>query len=82
MKTSIRACLSCGSRNLDFTPGNGMVANTYFGIGPVAGIAICKDCGMRGGPIEFEKEEDYEAFLEHLKTLKREQRKKEGYKKR
>lgn len=84
MKTPIRACLRCGDRNLDFTPGDGMMAHTYFGIGPVAGIAICKNCGRRGGPIEFDKEEDYGAFLKHLKTMKQEPRKKikEGYKKR
>ena len=70
----IRACIRCGSLNLDFTPGDGMAILTRLGVGPVAGVAVCKACGNTSPPIEFENEKDYRAFLSHLK-------KKEGYKK-
>ncbi|MFH0818359.1 MAG: hypothetical protein V1909_07045 [Candidatus Micrarchaeota archaeon] len=69
-KTRIIACLQCGGRNLDFTPGDGMMASTYLGIGPLGGIGLCKDCGRQGGPIEFETQRDYGAFVKHLQKLK------------
>lgn len=66
----IRACVKCGSLDLDFMPGDGMAALTRFGIGPVAGIAACRNCGNLSAPIEFKNEEDYKKFLVHLKRLK------------
>ncbi len=74
MKTEITACMRCGSRNLDFTPGDGMAVFTKLGVGPIGGIAVCKDCGRVGGPIVFGKEKDYRAFLLHLKRLKAEEK--------
>lgn len=68
----IRACVRCGSIRLDFTPGNGQAVLTRIGLGPVAGIALCRDCGNLGGPIEFEDEDEYRRFLEHLKDMKEE----------
>ena len=66
----IQACLKCGSLRLDFTPGNGLSAMTRFGVGPVAGIAVCMDCGNMSPPIEFDDEKNYTAFLAHLKKRK------------
>jgi len=72
----IRACLRCGSPNLDFTPGDGMAILTRLGVGPVAGIAVCRDCGQLGAPIEFEDEKSYIAFLSHLRRIKESKMKK------
>ncbi len=68
----IKACVRCGSRDIDFTPGNGDAILTRLGVGPVAGIARCKGCGLLSGPIEFEDEEQYRKFLKHLKSPKEE----------
>ena len=47
-----------------------MAILTRLGIGPVAGIAVCRDCGQMGAPIEFEDEKSYTAFLSHLRKMK------------
>jgi hypothetical protein len=70
----IRACIRCGSLELDFTPGDGSAVLTRIGVGPVGGVALCKDCGYLGGHIEFDSERDYMEFVRHLKKPK------EGYK--
>ncbi|MFH1447980.1 MAG: hypothetical protein ABIG39_03895 [Candidatus Micrarchaeota archaeon] len=67
----VRACVSCGSVKLDFTPGNGDAILTRIGVGPLAGVARCKNCGHFGGPIEFDGEKEYKRFLEHLKQKKK-----------
>lgn len=53
-----------------------MAILTRLGVGPVAGIAVCRDCGQMGAPIEFEDEKSYMAFLSHLKRIKERRMKK------
>jgi len=65
---AIKACLKCGSQNLDATPGGPYAAITNYGIF-LSGYEVCKDCGHIGAPILFDSEEDYRSFLEHLKEI-------------
>jgi hypothetical protein len=65
----IKACLKCGSRNLDPTPGGAYAALTNYGIF-LSGYEVCMDCGHIGAPVKFEREEDYQSFVEHLEGLK------------
>jgi hypothetical protein len=67
-RIKIKACLKCGSRNLDPTPGGPYAAITNYGIF-LSGYEVCLDCGHIGAPIEFEKEEDYLEFLESFENL-------------
>jgi hypothetical protein len=62
--------MNCGSIELDFTPGDGLAVLTRLGVGPVAGIAVCKKCQNLAAPIEFESEEEYQRFISHLRKLK------------
>jgi hypothetical protein len=63
----IRACIRCGSTDLDFTPGESSAVFTKVGMGPMGGVALCRKCQNVSGPIEFGGEKDYKAFVAHLK---------------
>ncbi len=61
----VKACIKCGSQNLDATPGSPFAGVTYFGIF-LSGYEVCRDCWHIGAPMNFVKGEDYRDFLEHL----------------
>jgi hypothetical protein len=65
-RMKIRACLRCGSRNLD-------IADMRDGITP--GIdwstMVCRDCNWQGIPLEFETDRAYQQFLQGLKQYKK-----------
>jgi hypothetical protein len=67
---AVKACLKCGSQNLDPTPGGAHAGITGYGIF-LSGYEVCKDCGHIGAPILFGSEEDYRSFLEHIEGLRR-----------
>ncbi len=62
----IRACLRCGSKNLD-------IADMRDGITP--GIdwstMVCRECNWQGIPLEFETEGAYQNFLKGLEKQKK-----------
>ncbi|MEE8402849.1 MAG: hypothetical protein V3R93_03765 [Candidatus Hydrothermarchaeaceae archaeon] len=62
-----KACIECGSQNLDAIPGGAYVGLTASGVF-FSGCELCEDCGHFGVPIIFKKDEDYRDFLEHLEN--------------
>jgi len=66
----IKACMRCGSTNLEGAPGGVYAGFTNYGIMPLTGRQLCKDCGSTDIPIEFDDEESYKAFLRHLKEMR------------
>ena len=66
----IRACIRCGSTDLDFTPGEGSAVFTKVGMGPMGGVALCRKCGLIAGPIEFDDEKSYRNFVSYLARRK------------
>jgi hypothetical protein len=66
----MRACLRCGSKNLD-------IADMRDGITP--GIdwstMVCRDCNWQGIPLEFETENAYQNFLKGLEKQKKSENK-------
>lgn len=62
----ITACPFCLSSELDFTPGDGYAGMTYFGIGPVGGVPVCKVCKKLVYPIVFKNTKEYEKAKKEL----------------
>ncbi len=66
----IKACMRCGSTNLEGAPGGLYAAFTNYGIMPLTGRQLCNDCAYTGIPIEFDDEESFKAFLRHLEEMR------------
>lgn len=58
----VTACMRCGSRDLA-TPG--MRDGVWLGGGELQ-FLVCRNCNSRAPPLEFERGEDYVAFVKEL----------------
>ena len=63
----IPACPKCLGIELNFSPGGEFAAFTYFGIGPMGGKALCRNCQEMVLPVEFESVEDYRSAVEEFR---------------
>lgn len=58
----VRACMRCGSRDLALP---GLRDGVFLGGGELQ-FLVCRNCHSRAPPLEFERGEDYVAFLKEL----------------
>lgn len=68
-KMIIRACIQCGSTNLDAF-GAGIKQFYARFSGQTMGRLTCADCGHTGPPIEFDSEQAYLEFLKFKKEMR------------
>lgn len=59
---SVRACMRCGSRDLALP---GIRDGAWVG-GAELQFMVCRNCNTRAPPLEFERGEDYVAFVREL----------------
>ena len=59
----VRACMKCGSSDLNSNPGGAYAAQTAYGMGgAMTGQALCNKCGHYGLPIIVDSEEARAAY--------------------
>lgn len=62
-KAEIFACMKCGSRNLNSSPGGSYSAQTAYGMsGAMAGNVLCNKCGHYCMPLVFDSEKARAAY--------------------
>lgn len=59
---AIRCCPACGSTDLNMPKFEDGVVPEIDNLNDY----VCGACGIRANPFEFDKQSDYDAFVEHL----------------